>query len=162
MKGTGLKRRSSQGVGSDAVATGGRGKDRSTASIHRLHPAGREPQRSRQRACGGGGSRDALCELCVRVVSVALSVPLDALRAPTRSQAEAAFARQIAMYLAHTTFGLLMTEVGIAFGRDRTTVAHACTVVEDRRDDPAFDTLIGELEALLHHAATLPAVGESA
>jgi chromosomal replication initiation ATPase DnaA len=34
-----------------------------------------------------------------------------------------------------------LTEVGHLFDRDRTTVAHACSLVEDRRDDPDFDYL---------------------
>jgi hypothetical protein len=32
------------------------------------------------------------------------------------------------------------------FERDRTTVAHACALVEDRRDDPALDAQLGYLE----------------
>lgn len=58
----------------------------------------------------------------------------------------AAFARQVAMYLAHVGFGISMAEVGKAFGRDRTTVVHACHVTEDRRDDPRFDVLLDHLE----------------
>jgi hypothetical protein len=48
-------------------------------------------------------------------------------------------ARQIAMYLAHVAFRLSYTEVGQLFGRDRTTVAHACAVIEDLRDDQTID-----------------------
>lgn len=58
----------------------------------------------------------------------------------------AAFARQIAMYLAHVGFGLSMAEVGRAFGRDRTTVVHACHLIEDRRDERRFDDLLDHLE----------------
>jgi len=32
------------------------------------------------------------------------------------------------------------------FRRDRTTVAHGCGVVEDRRDDPELDARIEHLE----------------
>ena len=39
-----------------------------------------------------------------------------------------------------------MTEVGAMFRRDRTTVAHGCGVVEDRRDDPELDARIEHLE----------------
>jgi len=49
------------------------------------------------------------------------------------------FARQVAMYLSHVTFGLTLTQTGALFARDRTTVAHGCGVVEDRRDNPALD-----------------------
>ena len=57
------------------------------------------------------------------------------------------------MYLAHTMFSVLMTEVGLHFGRDRTTVAHACALVEDRRDEFVFDTLICQFEEALEHAS---------
>ena len=50
------------------------------------------------------------------------------------------------MYLAHVGCGLALTEVGRAFGRDRTTVAHACGVVEDRRDEAEFDCMLTHLE----------------
>ncbi len=50
------------------------------------------------------------------------------------------------MYLAHVGCGATLTEVGILFERDRTTVAHACSVVEDRRDDPDLDCRIEHLE----------------
>jgi hypothetical protein len=35
---------------------------------------------------------------------------------------------------------------GALFARDRTTVAHACLVVEDRRDDPELDGRLDHLE----------------
>ena len=36
-----------------------------------------------------------------------------------------------------------------AFGRDRTTAGHACAQVEDRRDDPGFDSRLQALETCL-------------
>lgn len=71
----------------------------------------------------------------------------------TRGRPAAAFARQVAMYLAHVAFGLTLTEVGHVFARDRTTVAHACGLVEDRRDDPAFDRSLDLLEGVLRFLA---------
>ncbi len=50
------------------------------------------------------------------------------------------------MYLAHVGCGLSLTQTGRLFGRDRTTVAHACGVIEDRRDDPVFDRVLDLLE----------------
>jgi chromosomal replication initiation ATPase DnaA len=41
-----------------------------------------------------------------------------------------------------------MSDIGPCFGRDRTTVGHACQVVEDRRDEPAFDEFVAALERL--------------
>jgi len=66
--------------------------------------------------------------------------------ARVRPARAAAFARQIAMYLAHVGFGLSMAEVAKAFGRDRTTVVHACHLIEDRRDDSRFDVMLDHLE----------------
>lgn len=56
--------------------------------------------------------------------------------------------RQIAMYVCHVQLGIPMSDIGPCFGRDRTTVGHACQVVEDRRDEPAFDEFIASLERL--------------
>ena len=64
----------------------------------------------------------------------------------TRKQADIAFARQIAMYIAHVRLGLNLGEVGRVFQRDRTTVGHACRLIEDRRDDEQVDFLINCLE----------------
>lgn len=64
----------------------------------------------------------------------------------TRKQADIAFARQIAMYIAHVRLGLNLGEVGRVFQRDRTTVGHACRLIEDRRDDEELDFLINCLE----------------
>ena len=64
----------------------------------------------------------------------------------TRGEARVALARQVAMYLAHVACGLSFTDVGLLFRRDRTTVAHACGVIEDRRDDPTFDRVLELLE----------------
>ncbi len=63
-----------------------------------------------------------------------------------RGSQQAAFARQVAMYLAHVGFGLGFATVGACFRRDRTTVAHACRIVEDRRDDIWFDCRMAALE----------------
>ena len=93
--------------------------------------------------------REAICELCEKTVSLALSVPLAGMQSNTRCNAETALARQIAMYLCHTTFSLLLTEVGLHFNRDRTTVSHACALIEDKRDNLTFDVLVCQLESLL-------------
>jgi chromosomal replication initiation ATPase DnaA len=73
-----------------------------------------------------------------------------------RSRRQIAFARQIGMYLAHVAGGLTMAETGRLFARDRTTVAHACAVIEDRRDDPAFDRTLAILEFALAANAKRP------
>lgn len=57
--------------------------------------------------------------------------------------------RQIAMYVCHVALRISMSDIGEAFGRDRTTVGHACHVVEDRRDDPAFDDFVSAVERIV-------------
>ncbi|MCO5092418.1 helix-turn-helix domain-containing protein [Bosea sp. (in: a-proteobacteria)] len=79
----------------------------------------------------------------------AARVPLAGLRAANRGRRPIALARQTAMYLAHVVFGLSLTRVGICFGRDRTTVRHACALIEDRRDDPRLEFGLTALEAAL-------------
>jgi chromosomal replication initiation ATPase DnaA len=79
-------------------------------------------------------------------VSQVFGVALAELRGVTRGRAKVALARQVAMYLAHVVCGMSLTQVGRAFERDRTTVAHACGLIEDRRDDPSFDRVIDLLE----------------
>ncbi|MBU2581298.1 MAG: hypothetical protein KJ622_06245 [Alphaproteobacteria bacterium] len=79
-------------------------------------------------------------------VSRVFGVPAQALRSATRGRAHVALARQTAMYLAHVVCGLSLTEVGRIFERDRTTVSHACALIEDRRDEPVFDQFLELLE----------------
>lgn len=67
--------------------------------------------------------------------------------------------RQIAMYVCHVSLSLPMSEIGIAFGRDRTTVSHACARVEDRRDDRAFDEFVGTVERIVLSIAAVTAGG---
>ncbi len=56
--------------------------------------------------------------------------------------------RQVAMYVCHVAYSMPMGEVAQAFGRDRTTVGHACRMVEDRRDDRAYDTFVAIVERM--------------
>lgn len=84
-----------------------------------------------------------------RIVAYTFGLEPEDLRMATRGCARAAFARQTAMYLAHVSLGITYTEVGRMFGRDRTTVAYGCSVVEDRRDDPRFDHAMELLELTL-------------
>lgn len=57
--------------------------------------------------------------------------------------------RQIAMYICHVVLQVSLTDIGTAFGRDRTTVGHACNVVEDRRDDKAYDEFVAAIERVV-------------
>lgn len=99
--------------------------------------------------------RDATRRFIEATVAAALSLPVDELGAKTRRQAPVAFARQVSMYCAHVVLGLSLTDTGHLFGRDRTTAAHACRVVEDRRDDPRLDGLIDLIEGVIRSWAVV-------
>lgn len=66
--------------------------------------------------------------------------------------------RQISMYVCHVALSIPMSDIGTAFGRDRSTVSHSCHVVEDRRDDAAFDDFVGAVERLVTAAFDLSEV----
>lgn len=82
-------------------------------------------------------------------VSQVFCVDTAEIERPTRGPANVALARQVAMYIGHVTCGQSLTEVGRTFARDRTTVAHACGLIEDRRDDPVFDHVVELLERVV-------------
>jgi chromosomal replication initiation ATPase DnaA len=91
----------------------------------------------------------ARLSLAVRLVAATSGVASEAMVSAHRHCARTSAARQLAMYLAHTSFGWPLSAVGDCFGRDRTTARHACRRVEERRDDPAFDAALVEIERLL-------------
>lgn len=82
-------------------------------------------------------------------VAAAFNVPIGDLCRPTRGRRHVARARQSGIYLARVVFGATLAKAGGAFGRDRTTAAHACQVVEKLRDNPRFDRLLTALEDAL-------------
>lgn len=93
------------------------------------------------------------CHLAVAVAAADAGMSVEALLAHSRSTAPVALARQLAMYLAHVGLGLPQATVATAFGRDRSTVAHACRRIEELRDTAAFDQKVGRLETCLRWAA---------
>lgn len=89
------------------------------------------------------------------VVSSIFKISKDQIFSPERGKASVAFARQTAMYLTHITCGHSYTDIGCFFGRDRTTVSHACQLIEDRREDPDIDWSLDLMEhsilSLINH-----------
>ncbi len=65
---------------------------------------------------------------------------------PGRGAPRVALARQAAMYLLHTIFGLSQGQIARLFGRDRTTVTYACRVIEEGRDDTWMECRLAALE----------------
>jgi chromosomal replication initiation ATPase DnaA len=94
-----------------------------------------------------------LRRLIEQTVAPAFAVRRAALWAATRGSPPDAFARQVAMYLAHVGLGLNLSQVARLFARDRRTVAHACALVEDRRDAAPFDRALDLLEGALRLVA---------
>jgi chromosomal replication initiation ATPase DnaA len=76
----------------------------------------------------------------------------------SRGSPQAALARQAAMYLCHVGFALSFEAIGKLFCRDRTTVAHACRVIEERREDIWFDCRMATLEQACGAARSARAV----
>jgi hypothetical protein len=97
-----------------------------------------------------------LRHLLERTVAPAFAVASIKLWGATRGSPKAALARQAAMYLAHVGCGLTFTEIGRLFHRDRTTVAHACGRIEDRRESVPFDRALELLEAVVRLLASRP------
>jgi chromosomal replication initiation ATPase DnaA len=64
----------------------------------------------------------------------------------THADAEA---RHLCWYLCHTALGMRQIDIGNWFGVDRRAVAYGIGRVEDKRDAPAFDTIVEKLEGTL-------------
>jgi len=97
------------------------------------------------------GDRDrslAICEAMIDIAAALFNVSSKELRRTGRTAQEVARVRQIAMYVAHVTLGIAQREVGRGFGRDRTTVLHACHLIEDLRDDAEFDRIVAVAERI--------------
>ena len=57
------------------------------------------------------------------------------------------FARQVAMRLAHTAFGMSYARIAQLVQRHASTVSHGCRVVERECENPVFAERIDRLEA---------------
>jgi chromosomal replication initiation ATPase DnaA len=94
----------------------------------------------------------ARASFAMSAAAYALGVPLADIKELRRGPTRAALARQVAMYLAHVGLEMSLARVAAAFGRDRSTVGHACHLIEDRRDEAPFDALIDALEESMRAA----------
>jgi chromosomal replication initiation ATPase DnaA len=107
---------------------------------------GGAPRRSRRRDVDADRR---IADFVIQLVSLRTQVSAEEIASLTRCDAEAARARQLAMYLANTVCAWPFARVGAAFGRDRTTASHASRRIEDLREDPRFDATVLHLEAAL-------------
>ena len=88
-------------------------------------------------------------DVTVALVAWAVGIQPAEILGDSRGEAEIAWARQLAIYLAHVALGHDLTRLSAVFGRDRATVRHALRTIEDHRDDPGFDTELSAIEAIL-------------
>lgn len=135
--------------------------DRTTRLFHSPVRPGRSAARrpAGQRASWPRSPDRREAALIAEVVALATGVPANHICSPRNRSRAAAQARHAAMYLAYVIYQWPLKRVGAAFGRDRTTAGAACRLVEDRRDDPAFDAGLEQLEACLRAAPGAPGVG---
>ena len=98
---------------------------------------------------GRAASIRIVCQTVRQLVSEMVALASDRVPLRTDRRRTGCHVRQIAMYVCHVALRLSMTDIGLAFGRDRTTVAYNCGVVEDRRDDAAFDDFVATIERIV-------------
>lgn len=91
----------------------------------------------------------ARARLVMAAVTLEFGVPNVEVYSPTKGNSRSSFARQIGMYLTHIVYEINLSRVARAYSRDRSTVSHACRVVEEYRDDPIIDEKLDRLEAFL-------------
>ncbi|KQV63808.1 helix-turn-helix domain-containing protein [Rhizobium sp. Root1220] len=87
-----------------------------------------------------------VCRICAQITTEMVMLAAHRIQMRRDRRRTLCHVRQIAMYVCHVALQIPLFEIARAFGRDRTTVGHACHVVEDRRDDPAFDEFVAAVE----------------
>lgn len=90
-----------------------------------------------------------ICDAVIDIAAALFNVSGKELREPGRSTLGVSRVRQIAMYVTHVVLEMSMRDVGLGFGRDRTTVLHACHLIEDMRDDEEFDGIVAMVERVV-------------
>ena len=90
-----------------------------------------------------------VCDGVIDILSTFFNVSGRELRSQSRCERSVARVRQIGIYVAHVTLALTMSEVGRAFGRDRSTVNHACHLIEDMREELEFDRIVQTIENIV-------------
>lgn len=118
---------------------------------------GMQPRRAPRRRSGYSPPPQIFRPILEQAVARVFLIEGRELWLDTRGHPRVALARQAAMYLTHVVCGLNLTGVGAIFARDRTTVAHACWVIEDLREDPTFDRALDLLESVLRLLSRSPA-----
>lgn len=88
------------------------------------------------------------------VVAQVYGVTVEEMRKPTRGRPHVARARQIAIHLARSVFAMSHRQLAREFARDRSTIHHACHLIEGMREaSTEFDSNLRWIESLLRRAA---------
>jgi chromosomal replication initiator protein len=100
-------------------------------------------------ATGQPTSRQTDLQAIMKRVAAAFAVTEKELLAPSRLRT-VLVARQVAIYLARGLTGLSLPRIAAAFGRDHTTVLHACRKVEEAMaSDERLAGAVGQLRCEL-------------
>lgn len=106
------------------------------------------PESSSERDARRDEQAIELCDSLIDITSALFGVSSKEMRRAGRTNLDVARVRQVAMYVGHVVLRLNMREVAVGFARDRTTVLHACHLIEDLRDDLDFDRIVGMTERI--------------
>ncbi|MDR1351954.1 MAG: chromosomal replication initiator protein DnaA [Treponema sp.] len=91
-------------------------------------------------------------DIIQRVVADYFSLPSSDIKGKKRTQ-NIVFPRQLAMHIAREITEFSTTEIGQYFGRDHTTVMHACQKIEEKKQaDPTLDSTIQTLIRMIKDA----------
>ncbi len=88
----------------------------------------------------------ARCRLAAQLAAHRFEVPRTTMLGRARGSRRASVARQVAIYLAHVALSVPIGVIARQFRRTHSTAVFACRQVEDRRDEPAFDVAVADLE----------------
>lgn len=103
----------------------------------------------------------AVCDAAIDLLSVLFGVEAAELRSPTRARKNTARVRQVGMYALNVGLGMKMGDIALGFSRDRSTVIHACHLIEDMRDDPDFDAIVCRVEAVFSISFQFVPIGKN-
>jgi hypothetical protein len=106
------------------------------------------PRRRRRRRAPPQNDTARICWLMEEATAAAFAVPLMSCAPPHGARRTPPSRGKAPCISPHVVLGLRYSEIGRLFRRDRTTAAHACQLVEDRRDNPAIDWMLQTLEQL--------------
>lgn len=118
-------------------------------------PALKDPSRVHKlRQIGCDMSESALRQraqynLILSYIAAAHNTRPEFLLADSRGSKHLSEARQVTNYLAHIVYGMNFTEIGYLAARDRTSIAHGCSRIEDMRDEPMRDRVLHFAELAL-------------